>query len=212
MADSEYDFTQSPCEITSLTAAIQGSSIVTALDYITIYGNEVAVFFKAPLSTGDQTTLAALVAANTGVPIVPELIAQKVVQVLGADTLTLSPFGSLISPAAGTLTNCDVLIPMAVVLRGGIVFSPNSAMGDWFSVSVIDKDNVTGQGGTPDSPTILATYITSWYMMPGIENCVEDVSISEQLPQGLYMRIAYTSVGTTAPNVLINFITYVGTP
>jgi hypothetical protein len=85
-------------------------------------------------------------------------------------------------------------------------------MGDWFSVSVIDKNNIVGAGGTSDNPTILATYIASWYLMPGIENRIEDVSISQSLPQGLYMRVAYTSVGSVAPQVLINFITYVGTP
>jgi len=68
MSDSLYSFTQSPCEISSLTLAIESSSIVTALDYIQIYGAAVDVYFKAALSSGDQTTLAALVAANTGVP------------------------------------------------------------------------------------------------------------------------------------------------
>jgi len=136
----------------------------------------------------------------------------NVIQILGADTLSLSPFGALISPAANAITNCDIPIPMAVVLRGGVVFSPNSTMGDWFSVSVIDKNNVVGAGGTADNPTILATYIASWYLMPGVVNSVEDVSISQPLPSGLYMRVTYTSVGTVAPSVVVNFITYVGIP
>lgn len=212
MADSEYDFTQSPVAIDSLTFAIQQSTIVSALDYITQSGSDIAIFFKTPLSTGDQATLTTIMASTAIQTPIPSNTAQKVVQVLGADTLSLSPFGAIISPAAGTLTNCDIVIPVSVVLRGGVMFSPNAAIGDWICVSVIDKDNVTGQGGTSDSPTILATYIISWYIMPGIENRIEDVSISQNLPAGLYMRIAYTSVGSTAPTGLINFLSYVGTP
>jgi len=139
----------------------------------------------------------------------------NVVQVLGADTLTLSPFGAVTTSGqivAGQTTNWDIQIPTTLVLRGGVFFSTNSAFGDWISVSVIDKDNTTGQGGTPDAPTVLGTYIISWYIMPGVENRIEDVSISEQLMNGLYLRVAYTSVGADSPNAIINFISYVGTP
>jgi hypothetical protein len=136
----------------------------------------------------------------------------NVVQVLGADSLTLCPFGAMLSPTAGTTTNCDIALPQTMVLRGGVFFSTNAVVGDWISISVVDKDNVLGYGGTPESPTILGTYVLSWFIMPGVENILEDVSISQSLPQGVYMRIAYTSVGTTAPTALINFISYVGTP
>jgi hypothetical protein len=207
---TSYPFQQA-YDIPSLTTEIQASSIVTVLDHIDVTGTMTDVWFKDALSTADQTTLNAVVAAYTYIPpAAPAPI--KTIQILGADTLSLSPFGALISPAANTLTNCDVEIPMSVVLRGGVVFSQNSAIGDWISVSVIDKNNVVGAGGTADNPTILATYIASWYLMPGVVNSVEDVSISQLLPQGLYMRIAYTSVGSVAPSVVINFITYVGTP
>jgi hypothetical protein len=139
-------------------------------------------------------------------------IRPNMVQVLGADSLTLCPFGALLAPAANTLTNCDIPLPATMVLRGAQLFSSNAMIGDWFSLQVIDKDDVTGQGGTPDVPTILGTYLISWYVMPGVVNAVEDVSISQQLPQGVYVRVVYTSVGTTAPNVLLNFISYTGTP
>jgi hypothetical protein len=68
MADSEYDFTQSPLSVSQLLYQIATSGISSAtLDYIVVSGTEVSIFFTSPLSSGDQTTLANLVAANTGV-------------------------------------------------------------------------------------------------------------------------------------------------
>jgi hypothetical protein len=63
----EYDFTQSPLSVSQLLYQIATSSISSTLAYITVSGTEVSVFFTTALSTGDQTTLANLVAANTGV-------------------------------------------------------------------------------------------------------------------------------------------------
>ena len=138
----------------------------------------------------------------------------NVVQVLGADTLTLCPFGAFSGSllAAGTVTAWDIVLPEAMVLRGAVFFSADATVGDWISVQVVDKDNVTGQGGTPSDPTILGTYAISYYIASGVPNKVEDVSISQSLPAGVYMRINYTSVGTVAPHAIINFISYVGTP
>ncbi len=78
MADSEYDyalsaFTSLPSgmvpALDSLTYAVQTSTIVTALDYIT-YGvtapTQTSFYFKAALSSGDQTTLNSIVAAHNG--------------------------------------------------------------------------------------------------------------------------------------------------
>lgn len=135
----------------------------------------------------------------------------NVVQVLGKDALTLSPFGSInTSMTANGLTVWDIVLPQTVALRGGILFSPNANMGDWISIQVVDKDNVLGYGGAPTAPTMVATYVISWYIMPGIPNELEDISISETLPAGLYMRVNYTSTSSTAPVALINFLSYLG--
>lgn len=65
----EYDYTISPLAVDALTAQIQASTIVTALDHINALGSAVAIFFKAALSDADKTTLDAVVAAHTGVPL-----------------------------------------------------------------------------------------------------------------------------------------------
>jgi hypothetical protein len=53
----------------SLANEIQASSIVTALDYISVNGDVLDIWFKDALSGGDETTLTAVVAAHTGVPL-----------------------------------------------------------------------------------------------------------------------------------------------
>lgn len=137
------------------------------------------------------------------------LLKANVVQVLGKDSLSLYPFGAISSTLiAGTTSNWDIEIPYTTVLRGGILFSQNAVMGDNFDVLIIDKNNIMGLGGTPENPTILGTYVQQWFVMPGIVNSVEDISVSESLLQGLFIRITYTSVGNVNPIVIMNFIGY----
>ncbi len=136
------------------------------------------------------------------------------VQVLGKDSLTLTPFGAFSGTtlAANATTNWDITLPQTMTLKGAELYSPNSALGDYVSVTVLDTSNITGQGGTPTNPTVLGTYVLSWYIAPGIWNTVEDISISQPLPQGVILQLAYTSTGTTAPTAIVNFFSYVGTP
>lgn len=138
------------------------------------------------------------------------------VVVLGKDSLSLCPYGasSLDSSGntilkAGQTVAWDIPLPTTMVLRGATFYSADAEVGDWISVQVVDKDNVTGQGGTPTNPTILGSYALSWFIAPSVINKVEDVSISQSLPKGIYMRINYTSVGTKNPTAIINFISYV---
>jgi hypothetical protein len=69
------DFPNQKVDVPRLTQEIQESSIVTALDHITVYGPDVPpqpwcdVVFKDPLSAGDQTTLDGLVAVHSGEPL-----------------------------------------------------------------------------------------------------------------------------------------------
>jgi len=138
----------------------------------------------------------------------------SVVQVLGSDTLTLCPFGAFSGTTlqANATTNWDIPLPENMTLRGANMFSSNAQLGDWISVTVIDKTNITGQGGTTTSPTLLGTYVISWFLVPGLWNKIEDVSISETIPAGVFLRVTYTSTGSTPPTAILNLISYVGTP
>jgi hypothetical protein len=135
----------------------------------------------------------------------------NVVQVLGDDTLSLAPIGTFFTAPAGQTNTFDLVLPETMVLRGGVLFSPNASMGDYISVDVIDKDNVTGQGATPQKPITVGQYILQWFVMPNVPNEIEDVSISQTLIGGLYVRITYTSVSKIiSPQVITNLIAYTG--
>lgn len=64
------DFPQRLLSSSRLSQEIRASGIATALDYIATLGDACEVWFKSPLSVGDESTLADLVAAHTGVPLV----------------------------------------------------------------------------------------------------------------------------------------------
>lgn len=51
---------------------VQGSAIVTALYRIATAGDLVEIWFKAPLSAGDEVVLDAVVAAHSGLPLPPD--------------------------------------------------------------------------------------------------------------------------------------------
>lgn len=61
MSITEYDFTKSPVNSDQLAKEIQQSAIVTALDHVNTAGSSLSIFFKNPLSEGDQTILGTLV-------------------------------------------------------------------------------------------------------------------------------------------------------
>lgn len=130
---------------------------------------------------------------------------QQVVQVLGQDALSLNPRGMMFTANANATSIHDLQLDTTLVLRGGVLYSENASVGDYMSVSIVDDDNLLGQG----AGFVLGEYVKKWFVMPGQINELVDVSISQVLMAGLYVRVTYTSVTATAPTVLVNFISYV---
>lgn len=75
MASTKYtysistDFPNGKVASDRLAVEIQQSSIVTALDYIGTTGDDCDIWFKAALSSEDETTLDGIVAAHSGEPL-----------------------------------------------------------------------------------------------------------------------------------------------
>jgi hypothetical protein len=63
------DFPNGKVATDRLTLEIQQSAIVTALDYIETTGDDCDIWFKDPLSAGDQTVLDGVIAAHSGEPL-----------------------------------------------------------------------------------------------------------------------------------------------
>ena len=132
----------------------------------------------------------------------------NVVQQLGADSVSICPFGTMFNAPANQTTTFDLKFTNTVYLKGGIMYASPGNVGDTITVQVVDKDNITGAG----AGTVLATYVNGWYVIPEDMNAVEDVSLSQPMVSGLYVRFIYTnSSAITNSNVIINLLAYNGT-
>jgi hypothetical protein len=131
----------------------------------------------------------------------------NVVQVLGKDSLVLCPFGVSFNAPASQTTTYSYALTSAVYLRGGILFASPGTLGDQLTVQIVDVNNILGAGAN----YVVATYVNGWYVMPGIPNQIEDVSVSSEIPAGLYVNFLYTNVSSTqATQVIVNFLSYQG--
>lgn len=113
--------------------------------------------------------------------------------------------GILATVTKNTTTNVDFQVPGTAgtfkYINGAIVMTKDAEFGDHASAVIIDKDNILGYG----ADTVLATYVTKWYINPGQEFNIE-TPYAGKLLAGLYVRVAYTSVGTTTdPKIAINY-------
>lgn len=144
-----------------------------------------------PTNTSHEVDLSSVVVTQIGGP-------QQVIQVLGQDSLTLSPRAVLFTATKNTTTTQDKVLDMDLVLRGGVLFSKDAAMGDSVTVSILD----------PSASVIITEYVKEWFVMPNIPNELEDVSISSVMPAGLIIRIAYTNTSNADIPVILNLITY----
>lgn len=140
MAQTKYtksissDTLNGKVSVNELTQEIQNSPIITALDYISVMGDVLDIYFKDALSAGDQTELTNAVAAHDGVQIdVPETVTldssektpiQKILQVA-----VNRPEGSSATRCSYDFTNKSTWYQKAIEVTGetltanGLVYS-----------------------------------------------------------------------------------------
>lgn len=120
----------------------------------------------------------------------------------GAKDLNASFKGINFVAAAGETTTNDLEIVDDMLIDGGVLITIGAALGDSITCQVIDKDNIFGYG----YDTVLGQYITDWYMNPNSSLQVDFTNTyPAKLYAGLYLRILYTSVGTSDVNVILNY-------
>lgn len=76
---AEYNYTKNPVDVNRLIKEIRTSQIITSLDYINLFGNEISIFFKADLSETDQNILTDIINNHTGEPLLETDKPQQVV-------------------------------------------------------------------------------------------------------------------------------------
>lgn len=111
--------------------------------------------------------------------------------------------GMIGTATKNTTTNLDFKITGSKeYIQGGQLLYQNAAWGDYITAQVVDVDNVLGQG----AGTVLNEYIKKRYVCPSLCQAELEVPYAGKIPQNCYLRIKYTSVGTsTDVDVAVNY-------
>lgn len=102
-----------------------------------------------------------------------------------------------------TTTDLDLAIYEDRVMTGGVVLTKGSTFGDYIRLQVVDKDNILGYG----AGTVLNEFVTNWYVTDDTQAQFPlECPYPAKIISGLYVRIKYTSTGTTAVKLAVNFM------
>jgi len=80
-----------------------------------------------------------------------------------------------------------------VYLNGGEILYQDAVWGDYITMQVVDIDNVLGYGAN----TVLKEYIHKRYIHPELKSDEVCLPYAGMAPKNTYLRLKYTSVGTT---------------
>lgn len=100
--------------------------------------------------------------------------------------------GYLYTCSPGTVSQ-DELITSPIRLQGGYYWVKSPNLGDKVSLSVVDKDNVLGNG--PD--TVLAEYVKDLPLAPWDHMHDVIAPTAGFIPAGIYLRLTYENTGTS---------------
>jgi len=190
--------TEATPDLTTLQEEISASSISIAVDYIDMDGDTVDIWFKDVLSSGDQTTLQAIVEAHTGVPNPEDIPAP--VQVNGFQELTgynIFRKGYNITATAEETLEHEVKYTENMMLQGiGFKLDANPEDGDYVEVEMVDVDNILGYG----ADFVLGQFAATNYVWANweFECCCSDAKL---IPAGIYVRFRYESIGSVDVNI-----------
>ena len=101
-----------------------------------------------------------------------------------------------------TTTNIDFKVGHnKCYVNGGEIIFKDANWGDYIKVEVVDKDGVAYPAGT-----VLKTYIPKRYLHPDIGKADLNVPYAGHIPNGIYLRVKYTSTSTTTDvKVAVNY-------
>ena len=118
-----------------------------------------------------------------------------------ANQVVFNGAGVFATIQAGQTVDVDLKINSNSLLNGGILQTSGEEMGDYFSAQVVDKDNIFGYG----AGAVLNTWISKWYVLS--EDVHMDLTTPQagSIPAGLYLRIKYTSTGTSDVKIIVNY-------
>jgi hypothetical protein len=115
--------------------------------------------------------------------------------------LNFNGMGVIGTATAGTTTNIDLALTDDNLITGAMLQCQNMTWGDSVSLQVVDVTGVYAPAGT-----VLSQFVTNWYVITDFERQIDlQINYPAKLLAGLYIRVSYTSTGTTAVNVSANY-------
>lgn len=119
---------------------------------------------------------------------------------MDADKVKFRGVGKSFTATASATTNGDFVVSEARLIDGIQVVLKDHAFGDSIALYVVDVDNMLGYG----AGAVLDSFATNWYVAADTQSQgVVRLPYGAEVVAGLYVRLAYTSVGGT--NVSVNF-------
>jgi len=216
---TQYDFTKTPVAVDRLTQEIQQSSIITALDHISMLGSALSIFFKADLSTDDQTTLSTIITNHSGLPLPQNIIdsvavvSQPMPEPFATPSYRTKRDGSdWITCTADSTTDLDFQLTTERYVSGGQLFLKDIKEGDWLSAEVYDKDSLIPspyRAALCEAWPCVAKYIVKANIQPcsGYDNVkVDTYPLNAKISAGLYLRVSlHTTSETGDRKMAINY-------
>lgn len=105
---------------------------------------------------------------------------------------------------SGTTSNHDELITSSIRLQGGHYWAATPSIGDTVSLSVVDKDNILGNG----AGVVLAEYVKTLPLAPWNHQAEIIAPTAGLVVAGLYLRMTYTNVGASAVSFGVTYRWY----
>ncbi len=203
---TKYSFTK-VVNIDSLSLEIRLSDIVTALSHIDQEGSNFDVWFKAALSTGDETILTELVSDHVNTPleetVVPRDSENREIVKLSAfsepDFRTKNDASDLVDAPLNDTTSSDYRLLEELYLSGGDIVINNAEHGDWVKACIYDKDAVIPEylrSGLCEAWPVVVTYVKKMLVKPSLDNKIDTRPLNAKLTPGLYLRISLTTTNT----------------
>jgi hypothetical protein len=207
---TRYDFAKY-CDSGRLSVEIKASTITIGEDHIETTPSSTAVFMKADLTEGEQTTLAAIVAAHTATPL-PD------VQVRPVEVVNSVPFAAPLyrtkhnSPdpvtcAPGETATIDYPLTEDRYVHGGAVLIAKAQPGDWWEAGIFDTDGVIPEAyraALCEAWPLVASYCEKCFILvenPGVAAVfeVDTRPLIAKITAGLVLRAKYhaTAEGDT---------------
>ena len=131
---------------------------------------------------------------------------------LNADSCMVDDQGIQGSIPAGTTANIDLKITDDHLITGVQMSANNANFGDSVSLQVVDKDEmleaIYGSAITAEYPNypILRQFATNWRINSDTQVKLDkDKLYPAKIIDGLYLRVVYTSTGSTDVDIITNY-------